>query len=235
MQGRIWFEDNPWPRGHRIEALEFSLLLDDVGLALLLHLRSEDYFAEDTDEEKDREDDEDTSDWDARIVWGNYHRCTLSNTHWGVEPDRLPRLTDLALPLDHHAIPALRIEADPVPFGEELPMDDDNHAFHIYLLGHDAVASHDVKITPQGNGLYALVWTGLIALAYAGHHDFSHRFRAEAKNMRFTGFAVLAPGDLGTEEREAHARKLAQRHLARPETLRFECAKRGTIDRLLPA
>ncbi|NOU88869.1 hypothetical protein GC102_24425 [Paenibacillus sp. LMG 31460] len=31
----------------------------------------------------DSQDDEEVSDWQAKIVWNNYHSCTLSSTYRG--------------------------------------------------------------------------------------------------------------------------------------------------------
>jgi len=62
----------------------------------------------------------------------------------------------------------------------------DDLAFHIYLLGHDSVANH--RITFQriaGSDCFDIVWTGDIALTYAGDDDLDHRFEARIANVPF--------------------------------------------------
>lgn len=78
---RITFTNNPYPDGHRINTFLWSGRIDpDRGLVFDFHLITEDYYAEDgnTDEEPDN-----LPDWQSKIVWHNYHKCTLSSKAWG--------------------------------------------------------------------------------------------------------------------------------------------------------
>lgn len=67
-----------------------------------------------------------------------------------------------------------RLTADPLPILDL----DAPPAFHVYLLGHDSVADHDIVFTRQQTGGHTIDWNGRIALTYAGEEEFSHRFRA---------------------------------------------------------
>ncbi|PDY51248.1 hypothetical protein COM88_33900, partial [Bacillus cereus] len=75
--------DNPWPKGHRIVNFKWSAhfkyaeeeeLNGVAGLYFDLHLETADY--------DDEEDGEDVDDWHAKIVWNNFHNCTLSSEEW---------------------------------------------------------------------------------------------------------------------------------------------------------
>jgi hypothetical protein len=232
VNGRIWFEGNPWPEGHAIKECEFRLLLDEQGIGLLLEVVTDDYYAEDPsyfdeDSEDGDEEFESQPDWESKIVWGNYHSCKLSNIYWGIDADTVPRL---ATPFGRENLRKLHFELDTVTFGEESPKDYDEHVFHIYLLGHDAVASHDILIEQQDNGLYKIHWSGLIAKAYVGDDVFKHRFRAEAKDVPFLGFHIEneqpdidypKPKPPSADERKERAMILAKQYVQNPETLIF--------------
>jgi hypothetical protein len=243
MKGRIWFEGNPWPDGHAIKTLDFNLLLDARGLGLLLNLESDDYYAEDPTYWDDDEEEEDVdSGWQSKVVWGNYHSCRLSNTYWGIDVDTVIRIGSPDTMFDFARSSPLRVTADPVAFGAESEKDYDDHAFHIYLTGHDAVAAHNISIERQDNGLFTAKWSGLIAEAYTGSNDFNHRFRAEASDVPFDGFLITVerpddarkPKPPADAAREAHARALAKRFIQGAADLRFLCGKGFEPDRLLP-
>jgi hypothetical protein len=170
-QGRIFFIGNPWPEGHPVEEFAWTARLVDDELWFDLHLRSADY-----DSEREIEYDDDTdydSDWEAPIVWNNYHRCTLSSTFWGeIGGIRVCRLDAFSLAwLDGRVF-----ELDPADGEVD---DDEDHAFHIYLLGHDSVANHRIEFRRQGDSnRFDIHWTGDIAQTYIGHNSLDHRFEA---------------------------------------------------------
>lgn len=180
--GRIWFARNPWPKGHAIAAATWSGRLDPVrGLVFDLHVESASYYAE-VDVESD---DLDADSWDSPIVWGNYHRCSLSSTKWqhrgfvvgaAKKPLAWSKLSGRAFRVD----PA----KDELPPGEIL-----DRAFGIYLLGHDAVADHRLTFT-RAKSAWSIDWTAKIALAYAGQTKLKHRMRAELRGLTFGGFEV---------------------------------------------
>jgi hypothetical protein len=238
VSGRIWFEGNPWPNGHAIKALEFQLLLDETGLGLLLDLQSEDYNTGDPSYFDDDNADQAESDWTTKAVWGNYHSCRLSNSYWGIGRDTVPRVANAAMRISADIRDEIHVIADPVALGAQSPKPYEEHAFHIYLTGHDAVAAHDVHIAPQNDGRYAIEWSGLIALAYAGDDVFRYRFRAEAKDVPFAGFRLLKDLDgvarprLETTQREFAARRLAARFLRDAERLVFEPGRGADPDML---
>jgi len=54
---RIYFKDNPWPNGHSIKEFEWEARLEpDSGIWFDLHLKSEDYDADDIVEEEEEEE-----------------------------------------------------------------------------------------------------------------------------------------------------------------------------------
>ena len=61
----------------------------------------------------------------------------------------------------------------------------DDLAFHIYLLGHDAVAKHKIKFVRAADSLFEIQWSGKIAQAYVGDYEFKHDFNAVLKNVQF--------------------------------------------------
>jgi hypothetical protein len=208
VNGRIWFEGNPWPGGHAIKALEFQLLLDEAGVGLLLDLQSEDYYAGDASHFDEDNGSAAESDWTSKSVWGNYHSCRLSNTYWGIGRDTVPRVANADAPITSRVLDTIHVTADILDLGEQSPKPYEDHAFHIYLTGHDAVAAHDIRIAPQNDGRFELKWSGLIALAYAGDDVFRYRFRAEAHDVPFGGFRLL-------KDLDGDARASGQRHSAK--------------------
>jgi hypothetical protein len=198
MHGRIWFPGNPWPDGHRVTEFAWNGRLDGSGkLWFDLHLETADYDeADEADDEADPaddidEDDNDIADWLAPTVWQNYHACWLSSTSDDATgllagtPERPFRFADRA---------ARPLVADPLPI-EDL---DAEPAFHIYLLGHDSVAEHEVTFTPERTGGHRIDWSGRIALTYAGDEEFRYGFRAELRNVRL-GYVAL-PTDMPLDE-----------------------------------
>jgi hypothetical protein len=182
-ESRITFIDNPWPGGHAIEEFVFDFELLDEKLYLHLHLKTVNYFAEDPsyfDEMSDEDEDEDESDWDAKVVWGNYHRCTLSSTKWG---DGGQLIGSVDAPFTFGSLTDVSFSSDPEPVDF-----DKEPNFGIYLLGHDRAAAHDIRIFGDViNGVFDIDWSGRIALYYAGEEDFNHRFDAKIRGVRFGG------------------------------------------------
>ncbi len=183
---RIWFPGNPWPNGHRIAEFRWSGWLDpDDGLRFGFWLESADYHADDPPATGD--DDPVVPFGRSRHTWLNYGRCTIRPSMGFVagtpaEPLDLDTLTDRTFVVD---------PPDEVADFE----DDDEFAFHLYLLGHDSVADHRIRF-PQRHGpvTFAVAWTGRIALTDIGEQDFSYEFRAQVGAAELTGIRV--PGEL---------------------------------------
>jgi hypothetical protein len=77
-----------------------------------------------------------------------------------------------------------RFHIDPLPC--DLSGDYETLAFHVYLLGHDAVADHYIQFARiPHTDLFKVVWEGKIALAYAGDYEAKYRFVAEIDNVPF--------------------------------------------------
>ena len=85
------------------------------------------------------------------------------------------------------------------PADESLPENQDysERAFHIYLLGHDAVADHHISFEAlQGN--WTISWKGKIALAYTGNYELKYHFATLLDKISFGGFNV--PSQLNDEQ-----------------------------------
>lgn len=180
---KIYFTDNPYPNGHNIEEFSWSGRIDEYGSIYFdFHLKTENYYA--NDDENEEEEAEGLSDWDSKIVWGNYHACILSSKYWGEQGGI--RINKPGEKLDFDAV------VQNILFSHDLPsdqhFDDDDLAFSIYLLGHDSCADHQIRFTKQDNHQYDITWTGKIALTYSGDNEFSHDFKAHIFNAEFEGF-----------------------------------------------
>ena len=182
VPGRICFLGSPWPAGHGLETLEWTGRLDpERGLFFDLHLVSVDYESEN----EPAFDDED-SDWEAVACWGNYHRCTLSSTFW---PDLNTEgiwVADDNDPLDFGRLADWKFEVD----GSTRVEDDDEHSFHIYLLGHDTALRHTIHFDHRRGRTFSLRWTAKIALSYAGQTELAHALVVESPSLTFEGFRI---------------------------------------------
>jgi hypothetical protein len=167
---RIYFKDNPWPEGHPIKTFLWSAKEVDGDVWFDLHLESADYYSE-----RDIEDGEDfdyPSDWAAPTVWGNYHSCTLSSNYWHDGGFKVCAVTDYT----PEFLDGFELVVDPNP---ETIENWDDLAFHIYLLGHDAVGKHRIRFERVGNSMqFKVTWLGAIAQAYVGDYEFKHEFSA---------------------------------------------------------
>ena len=199
MQGRIFFEGSPWPEGHAVAEVEFSANLSEKGVSLNLHLGTEDYFLARDIKTEDEDgvplpEYGDLPAWEHPSVWYNYHACKISNTFWSSGPSPIM----LSKPGERFSIKDLSgrvFKIDPVPKLEDGRADpefhwehDDLH-FHTYLLGHDAVADHEISFKQIKDGLFDIDWSGRVAMAYVGDYDFRYKFRAQLKDVPFLGFA----------------------------------------------
>jgi hypothetical protein len=183
--GRIWFPGNPWPTGHAIQEFRWSGRLDTGGrLWFDLHLETVDYHSEGPPG-LEHEDS-----WRSPVVWGNYGNCTLSSTFWQDEGSTGLLAGSAEAPLDWASLVGREFWADPADEGATIDQDQEP-AFRIYLLGHDAVAAHRVRFRDgSAPGVFDIEWTGRIALAYTGEHSLLHTFRAQISGAKFEGFEL---------------------------------------------
>lgn len=212
---RINFADNPWPNGHRIIHFDwgahFKVDEDEemdgrAGLYFDLHLETADYYEEDVDED---EEDEDISDWQAKIVWNNYHSCTLSSEEWDFKGFRVG--SDES-PFDLAHLDGAVYEVDHLNEEEQEELDIERTAFDIYLLGHDATAFHTIRFKKAEGQTYDIDWKGKVALFYVGDTEFCHDFHATINSVAFRGISV--PEELTDEE----AFVLLKRFVKEPES-----------------
>ncbi|AOW86738.1 MULTISPECIES: hypothetical protein [Streptomyces] len=191
---RIWFLGNPWPDGHRIVEFEWDGWLDpDIGLRFTFELESADYNADDPPELEDDDDGDDewgSSFESSKVVWRNYHRCSIRPAMGFVvgTPDE---------PLDFEVLASRTFRVDRPEDVAQLD-DEDDLAFHIYLLGHDSVADHHIRFPATHAPFeFGLEWVGRIALTYIGDEEFKHRFQVRVGRATFRGFQV--PDELDDE------------------------------------
>lgn len=188
---RIKFFGNPWVNGHSIEEFLWSARLEPSGIWFDLHLQTVEYDAEDTDPE---EVDESQSDWQAKIVWNNYHRCTLSSIYWDGTGFKA---ADAVQPLDFKALSQQEFLVDPLPVDFDQP-----RPFDIYLLGHDSAAEHRIRFIQRSTpNSFSVDWRGRIALSYSGSYEFRYEFEAHVESTNFEG--IQLPND--TTERDAQS------------------------------
>lgn len=182
---RIHFPGNPWPEGHAMTEFAWTVRVLDGVAWCDLHLRSADYYAErDIENEEDDETiEEERTDWQSPIVWGNYHRCTLSSTYW--DNDRgFPLCASGDFTPDW--LDGRTFEIDTIAGGTLTGVELDDLAFHVYLLGHDSVANHRIAFQRVGDSdRFDITWTGDIALTYAGDDDLAHRFEPRIRAVPF--------------------------------------------------
>lgn len=191
-ENRIFFEGNPYPKGHKLEKVVWSGHLDpEKGIYFDFDLETEKYYTD--DDSTDSSDPE--SDWTSKGVWGNYHRCRISSN------EGILIATDES-PLDFNAFAPRLLTADKLPDGVNILPDDwsdDELAFHIYLLGHDTCAEHSINfIERNSDGSFNIDWKGRIALTYGGDYEFNHNFAATLNNIKFSG--IYLPADITTVE-----------------------------------
>ncbi len=193
---RIYFVDNPYPNGHKIKEFKWSIkLIPSKGLWFDFHLVTENYYAEDVEDDID-DDHEAESDWDSKIVWTNYHRCTMSSDNWhsggflgGTEKDKFNFNGD-----NKHFF-----HLDKLPRPEGFDINDDP-VFCIYLLGHDECSDHKIIFTKDGVDKFRINWKGKIALSYTGNYDFDYSFLTEITDVEIP--EIQCPNNLTDNEIE---------------------------------
>ena len=176
MTDRIFFKNNPWPEGHPVNEFIWEAELRKDQVWFHFHLATENYYSE--REIEDNEEKEYESDWEAPIVWGNYHSCKMSTSEWHKGGFYVCSQKEFS----ETKLDGLELEIDNDP---ENIKDWDDLAFHIYLLGHDAVARHKIKFVRAEDSLFEIQWSGKIAQAYVGDYEFKHDFNTVLKSVQF--------------------------------------------------
>ena len=188
MNNRIFFKGNPFPGGHAVTAFRWSGRLDPQrGLFFDFYLETDNYNAE----YKSSDATEELPDWVSKIVWNNYHRCTIASKEKGHEGILVATPSS---PISFEGAGGFQLSADLLP----LDYYDPTLAFGIYLLGHDTCAHHHITISPLANHQYNINWKGSIALTYAGEEDFDHSFEALLCDVAFDG--IYYPQTLTPDE-----------------------------------
>ena len=176
MTDRVFFKNNPWPEGHPVNEFMWEAQLREDQVWFHFHLSTENYYSErDIDDDEEREYE---SDWESPIVCGNYHSCTISTSQWHEGGFYVCSQKEFS----ETKLDGLELEIDNDP---ENIKEWDDLAFHIYLLGHDAVAKHKIKFVRAADSLFEIQWSGKIAQAYVGDYEFKHDFNAVLKNVQF--------------------------------------------------
>lgn len=184
---RIWFLENPWPKGHKITEFRWCATLKegDTGqpkeVWLNLSLETEEYNAADPEiDEASAYDniDDDVPVWICRQDWMCYRSCGVNRdggrgfrlcTQEQYNPDFLD---------------GLEVEVD-MQRDLDDPEDQEIAAFTIFVLGHDAVGCNRFRFERMADSnKFKILWSGKIALTYRGESDFSQDFRAVIGNLR---------------------------------------------------
>jgi hypothetical protein len=161
-QNRIVFAGNPWPKGHVVDEFSWEVEKRGKDIWFQFHLETVAY----NDEGAGTEAGDDDDDWKAPIVWNNYHRCKMSTSEWHNGGFRACAAADFTAA----KLNGLKINVDAAD--TELPGENtDDRAFHIYLLGHDAVADHVIALRRVGSSKrFDITWRGKIAKLYSVFH-----------------------------------------------------------------
>ncbi|MCQ9637992.1 hypothetical protein MP478_01220 [Chryseobacterium sp. WG14] len=179
---KIYFLNSPYPNGHQIIAFNWSGKIDeDESVWFDFHLKTEKYYADDQNEDIEEKT---SSNWDSKIVWGNYHACILSSTYWGDQGGI--RIDKPGEKVDFDSVTKSELHSNDLPSYRDF--EEEDLAFNIYLLGHDSCAGHKIKFSKNDNHRYTIEWTGKIALTYSGDDEFSHDFKAHIRGAAFDGF-----------------------------------------------
>lgn len=120
-------------------------------------------------------------------MWGNYHSCTLSSTKWH---DGGWKVAGSKMPFVFSEYDGFFLHLDPAENTLLEDQDYSERAFHIYLMGHDAVADHQICFSKANNGTWNIGWTGKIAQVYIGDYDLDYRFSVNLTRVQFSGFTV---------------------------------------------
>lgn len=224
--GRIYFPGNPWPEGHAIKSLRWGASIHpEKGLLLHFELESEDYYAADGTHLSDNEDLEGKSDWQCKTAWNNFHACRISESQTHSAGGIL--VSDGQTPFVFGEA-QYQLQADPLPVDWERFFE--SNAFGIYLLGHDAVADHQIHLQRTSeDGVYRLDWSGRIALAYVGESDFRYTFHAHQQGVKFDSICLwyfdadIAREQLGLEiDPSLTPRDYLAPYVSDPDNFRFE-------------
>lgn len=192
-RGRITFPGNPWPKGHAIAEAAWTAELTLEGLRFHLHLVSANYDA--GDRKGEDEDEELDSDWKSKVVWTNYHRCSLSSTKWG---NAGFLVATPGKPIDIEKLAGVTFRVDPIKrasIPEDVELDE--LAFNIYLLGHDSVMDHTIAFTRRrGPSTYDVSWKARIALTYTGNMKLKHSLVATLPKLTLGKIAIASEVDV---------------------------------------
>ena len=192
---RIYFPDNPWPKGHPLESFLWSAWIQDSDVWFAFELETKDYDVED-DSDVDEGVDARPDDWHSRGVWLNYHACRLDCSDGcgfrvcSEEQYSAEHLDGLTLHIDH--------DAAQNGLGS---VDEEDLAFSVYLLGHDSVAGHTITFQRLGSSdCFKITWSGKIALSYAGRDEFEYTFNTMISRVKLPDPAASARAayDCGT-------------------------------------
>ncbi|MEP7455215.1 hypothetical protein [Phyllobacterium sp. SB3] len=191
-------------------------------MSIAFELISEDYYAIDGTHLA-AGDEDGKADWESKHAWNNYQRCWIGGSQTSSSPGIAVSNGTKPFSFDCNEY---HFSADPLPVRWDTFFD--TQAFGIYLLGHDAVADHKIKLHSRtSDGSYTLEWTGKIAEYYVGKTEFEHGFIAKTEGVRFDsinlfGFDIAKARESRGTNLAAAARNYIAPFVAEPDRFHFE-------------
>ncbi|RIV20412.1 hypothetical protein DYU11_20405 [Fibrisoma montanum] len=177
MKGRIFLNTGLFPNGHALTKFDWTArLIPGAGLFFDFDIQSEAYCSD----YDGNFEDEDHLLWESKGMWANSGACWISSTdEWetgflvgnSVEPFTFERLGN----------------ASYCPDPLEGYWENEDRSFAAYILDHDFVCGHTIEFEKQESGLYAINWTGKVALSNEGDFEFKYNFLVKASEVKFDG------------------------------------------------
>lgn len=198
MKGRIFLNTRLFPEGHALTKFRWSArLFPGSGLFFDFDIQSEPYCSDYEGELQD----EYRFLWESKELWANAGSCWIDSTgKW--ETGFL--VGDSANPFSFDQLDSIKYYPDPLdPL--ETYWENEERSFAANILDHDYVGGHSIGFKKQATGLYAIDWTGKIAITNQGDFEFDHDFVVEASEVVFHG--IRFPSKLDLSEARAELAK----------------------------
>lgn len=169
FENKIYFIGNPWPNGHLIkEGAGMSLFKNNNLIFVKLSLKSENYCLE--SESFSRE-----TDWECVDSWSNYCFANLNLCE--------------ELEVDCTKFASLLTKSEFLLKATSLPINYDDldiNRNHCYILGHDDVVGHKIKLIKLENNNYNVEWSCEYVGTYFGNYEPSQNILIKLFNIEIS-------------------------------------------------